>query len=280
MTKPLFMVGNKRSGTSQLVRLLNLHPRVFIAHESDLVWILYQFHHQMEWQPHPWDSGRGMDVTLASCAGCLHPERTPRENYFVMQQRIMETGNPWMGASNKKAVLWSGDKKPFQHTDPRLVDFIAEHLADASFIHIVRHPFAVALSSERFNYTPQGDFWQGLSREDKVARWTFHEELVEQVKIRFPARVHTLRYEDLCAEPRNQLQRLLAFLELEAPREMLAQAELFTRLYKHRLPAIRSGEATRQMAARHGYDLTVPGAPVMAMVLDNLRWRWRHWMQQ
>jgi len=36
MTRPLFLVGNKRSGTSQLVRLLNLHPKIFVAHESDV----------------------------------------------------------------------------------------------------------------------------------------------------------------------------------------------------------------------------------------------------
>jgi hypothetical protein len=44
MSYPLFIVGNKRSETSQLVRILNLHPQVFEYHESDISWILYQFY--------------------------------------------------------------------------------------------------------------------------------------------------------------------------------------------------------------------------------------------
>ena len=44
--RPLFIIGNKRSGTSQLVRILNLHPEIFIAHESDIIWILHQFYRQ------------------------------------------------------------------------------------------------------------------------------------------------------------------------------------------------------------------------------------------
>ena len=31
--KPVFFIGNKRSGTSLLVRLMNLHPEVFVTHE-------------------------------------------------------------------------------------------------------------------------------------------------------------------------------------------------------------------------------------------------------
>ena len=33
--KPLFVMGNKRSGTTVLANLLNAHPRVFLPHEAD-----------------------------------------------------------------------------------------------------------------------------------------------------------------------------------------------------------------------------------------------------
>jgi hypothetical protein len=218
------LIGNKRSGTSQLVRLLNLHPHIFVAHEADTLWILYQFHNQMAPAPHPWDSAKGMNVTLAKAGACLNRERTPRENYFALQARMMEAGNPWMPASCKDGLAWSGDKKPFQHGDPRLVDFAVTHLPDAAFVHIVRHPFVVALSSHRFNRTAHGDFWLELSMAEKVERWTFHENLVDQVKRRFPDQLHTLRYEDLCADPVSQIDRLLAFLQVEGSNELAQQA--------------------------------------------------------
>ena len=44
MIYPLFIIGNKRWGTSQLVRMLNLHPLMFVSDESDISWILYQFY--------------------------------------------------------------------------------------------------------------------------------------------------------------------------------------------------------------------------------------------
>jgi hypothetical protein len=64
MIRPLFIIGNKRSGTSQLLRVLNLHPRVFVSHESDIAWILYQFHRGQPFRGHAWDSDRGMRLTL------------------------------------------------------------------------------------------------------------------------------------------------------------------------------------------------------------------------
>ena len=42
MTRPLFVIGSKRSGSTLTVHLLNAHPRVFVTHESDIAWLLYQ----------------------------------------------------------------------------------------------------------------------------------------------------------------------------------------------------------------------------------------------
>src|SRR5947209_8001096 len=63
MPRQVFLMGNKRSGTSLLVRLLNLHPEVFASHESDILWILFQA--RKEWpekfECHPWDGPLGMN---------------------------------------------------------------------------------------------------------------------------------------------------------------------------------------------------------------------------
>ncbi len=255
MTRPLFIVGNKRSGTSHLVRLLNLHPQVFVSHESDIVWALYQFFHDQPIQSHPWDSDRGLRHTMESCGDLFRRERCPRENFLAIQRRLMEAGTPFLPPQTKNELRWIGDKKPFQHGDPQLVTFILEHFPDAHFVHIVRHPFAVALSSARFNESRGGDFWLGLSLEEKVERWTFHEQQVHSLRDKLPDRVHSLCYEDLCEHTSEQLSRVFASLQLSAAPGMLEEAARQTRSVTHHIPVIRCSEETTRVAAGYGYDL-------------------------
>jgi hypothetical protein len=71
--QPLFLVGNKRSGTSLLVRLLNRHPDILVTHESDVIWLLYQLRNG--WastvRRYPWDGPLGLHATLGVCRNLL-----------------------------------------------------------------------------------------------------------------------------------------------------------------------------------------------------------------
>lgn len=258
MTRPLFIVGNKRSGTSHLVRLLNLHPRVFVSHESDVVWALYLFSHNQPFRSHPWDSDRGLRHTVDSCADLFCRDRSPRENFLAIQRRLMEAGTPFLPPQSKYELRWIGDKKPFQHADPRLVSFILEHFPDAYFVHIVRHPYSVALSSDRFNERRGGDFWLGLTREEKVHRWTFHEQRVLSLRDTLPGRVHSLRYEDLCERTAEELSRVFAFLQLPSTSDMLEEAVRQTRSAPRHTAVIECSAETTRIAGRYGYDVQPP----------------------
>ena len=258
MTRPLFLVGNKRSGTSHLVRLLNLHPQVFVSHESDIVWALYQFTHDQAFRSHSWDSDRGLRNTVESCADLFRRERSPRENFLAVQQRLMEAGTPFLEPQTKTELAWIGDKKPFQHADPQLVTFMLEHFPDAHFLHIVRHPFSVALSSDRFNARRGGDFWLGLTREEKVERWTFHEQQALSLRDRLPDRVHSLRYEDLCERTAEELSRVFGFLQLSTAPDMLEEAARQTRPVNHCAAVIECSAETTRIAGGYGYDLESP----------------------
>lgn len=264
MIRPVFILGNKRSGTSQLVRMLNLHPQVFISHESDIIWALFQFARKEPFQSHPWDSGVGLQHTVEACGSLLRHERSPRENFLAVQQRLMEIGTPFLPARQKSGLLWIGDKKPFQHTDPQLLDFMREHFGDARFIHIVRHPFAVAKSSERFNETRNGDFWLGLTLEEKVERWTFHEQQVLTLRENQPGRVHSLRYEDFCGRTAEELGRLFQFLEVPECPEALSEAARQTQSVARTAPVIRCSPETQRIAAGYGYDLESSITPLQA----------------
>jgi len=255
MTRPLFIVGNKRSGTSHFIRLLNLHPQVFVSHESDAVWALYQFVNHQPFRSHPWDSDRGLRHTVDSCGDLFRRSLSTRENFLAIQLRLMEAGTPFLPPQTKIDLRWIGDKKPFQHGDPQLVTFMLEHFPDAHFLHVVRHPFSVALSSDRFNERRGGDFWLGLTREEKVQRWTFHEQRVLSLRDKLPDRVHTLRYEDLCERTRDELSRVYAFLQLSTAPDILEQAVRQTRSAPHHTAVIKCSAETTELAGSYGYDV-------------------------
>jgi len=265
IVKFLFIVGNKRSGTSQLVRILNKHPGIFVSHESDIVWILHQFHSgQSLHAHHPWDSSRGMNLTLDTCGHLLRPELNPAENFKRVQLCVMKNGNPWMPPSEKKDIKWLGDKKPFQHADPRLWPFIRDHFPGAHFLHIVRHPFAVAESSNKFNQTPDGDFWEGLSLEEKVEKWTFHEQQVEWLRRQKDVSLHTLRYEDFCRHTSRELSKIFRFLKLPVPSNMLEQASDETMPPVRNYPRINCSHQTRQLARQYGYNVNHCKSTILA----------------
>ena len=258
MTRPLFIIGNKRSGTSQLVRILNLHPQVFVSHESDIAWILYQFHHDQPYHAHAWDSDRGMRLTLECAGHLLRREASPWENFVAVQTAVMGKGNPWLAAQQKTGLRWIGDKKPMQHTDPELLAFLLQHFPEARFLHIVRHPFEVVASSDRFNQTVNGDFWLGLSPAEKAERWAFHEQQVLQLRQTLPGRVHSLRYEDFCRRTEKELSGVFEFFQLEPDPQMLREAAHQTRPQARVIPATRCSAEVQRVAAVHSYDLRRP----------------------
>jgi len=255
MINPLFLIGNKRSGTSHLVRVLNMHPRVFVSHESDISWILYQFHCDQLFRGHSWDSDKGMRATLETSGHLLHREATPMENFLAVQMSVLENGSPWLHAMKKTGLHWVGDKKPMQHTDPAVLKFLLQHLPGAHFLHIIRHPFEVVASSDRFNQTADGDFWLGLSAQEKVERWTFHEQQVLQLRQTLPGRVYSLRYEDFCHRTEKELSGVFEFLRLKPDFHSLREAARQTHSLARAVPAIACPSETRRIADIYGYDL-------------------------
>ena len=255
MVRPLFIVGNKRSGTSQLVRLLNHHTQVFVSHESDIVWILHLFYQGQPYRAHSWDSDRGMRHTLNTCGHLLRRDQSPQENFVAVLQHLMEQGGEFLPPQHKSDLRWIGDKKPFQHTDPEVLAFIHQNLPEAHFLHIVRHPFAVAMSSSRFNETRDGDFWLGLSLKEKVERWTFHEQAALKLRQAMPERVHSLRYEDLCRRTESELAGVFKFLQLTTDPQALRRAARETFPAARATPKIPCSPDTVRIAAEYGYDL-------------------------
>lgn len=220
--KQLFLVGNKRSGTSHLVRLLNSHPSVFVAHEADVVWILYQMARGLPCRCYPWDGPVGMEATLKACADLLDREAVTRraataipELFDRILARLMEQGSDVQQPRPKERLAWIGDKKPVQQADPDILTFIRRHFSEARFVHIIRHPQAVVSSMVAGGRTwSKVEYWKDTP-ESIFERWAIHEEWVLAAKETVP--VHSLRYEDLCTDPVGQLGKVFEFLGLTMP---------------------------------------------------------------
>ena len=248
--KAFFITGNKRSGTSQLVRLLNLHPNIFVSHESDIIWILSNFYNNKPFSPYVWDSPLGMEYTLKTCRHILDKNKTPRENFFAVQLHLMERGSPWLPQMMKKDLIWVGDKKPFQHADPKLIEFILDIFPEAYFIHLVRHPFAVALSADKFKKR-HGDIWLDLTLEEKVERWAIHERWVLELKQK--AKVLDLKYEDLCVNTVQEMTRIFKFLNLGINNSVLKKASQMTQYTMKNIPKISCSNEAISVMKQYGY---------------------------
>jgi hypothetical protein len=264
--KPLFLVGNKRTGTSHFVRLLNAHPRVFVAYEADVVWILYQMAQGLPCQCYPWDGSLGMEATLKTCADLLVLEDLKHRSAVAVPElfrrvlsRLMERGSDVQRQQPKKKPRWIGDKKPVQQADPDVLPFIHRHFPEARFIHLIRHPRAVVSSSlsATGNTWAKVEYWKGTP-ESVLERWATHEEWVLAAKETLP--VHSLRYEDLCADPASQLERVFGFLGLKMPANAATLVEAHTKRgteQKHAsFPLPRCSRAERIMEL-FGYDPTL-----------------------
>jgi LPS sulfotransferase NodH len=259
--KPLFVIGSKRSGSTLMANLLNAHPRVFVSHESDILWILYQARNgpPARYVRHPLDSELMMSSTVRGCRRILdslgHPPTREQvvEAFHRVQERVMdEYFRPPLKQRIKRAVLkagkdrsprnlwrafrqqtelprkrdlaWTGDKKHAQYLDPDLQPFIRAHFPDARYVHVVRDPRgAVASVMEAARkWDVMPDYFRGTV-EQVLERWAINEEWVLRMKETDAEAIFTVRLEDLWREPHAIAGRLLDFLELETTDDFAAQ---------------------------------------------------------
>jgi len=254
--KAFFIAGNKRSGSSFLVKLLNLHSQLYVSHESDIIWILYKFHNDEPLIPYPYDEPQGMEWTLYKCGHFLNKNNSPQENYFTIQQCLMREGfQSLLAPMSKTDLVWIGDKKPFQYADPSLVEFIFNIFPNPRFIHLVRHPFAVARSAKLFR-GDGGYIWGNMSLEEIVELWTKYEKRVLNLKDKQPACVLDVRYEDLCKGTRNEIMRIFNFLNLEFDESLLNNISSLTKYQTKLIHKIACSEETLSIMAQYSYQST------------------------
>lgn len=226
MTEQLFFMGNKRSGTSLLVKLLNLHPEIFTTHESDIVWILFQMQNGWpgKFKCHSWDGPLGMNRTLELCEEQLRsaPDLTAPgkvfETFLKVEAKLMQCPPDNTEANRRKVPKWIGDKKPVQQCDPEIRPFMRRHFPKARYLHSVRNPRAVVASKLEAakNWPVVPEFWK-RGPDEILERWAVHEQWVLQAKASEEVPILTIKFEELCENPVEGMEEIFNFLDLTLP---------------------------------------------------------------
>lgn len=228
--KPLFIVGNERSGSSLFVNLLNMHDDVFVTHECDIVWMLFQLYSGRNGGivPYAHDDRSGLLRTLETCRPLLNARSVPAGDltavvnvFYSTTKQIQENGRGnWDKPKKGHCVRWTGDKKPVQHCDPEVQEFMRAAFPYATYFHVIRHPRSVVASKMRAaaNWDDESlpDYWRGTASEI-LERWATHEEWVLDMKNTSSDGVHTFRLEDIAISPEETLDEIFGVLDLETP---------------------------------------------------------------
>jgi hypothetical protein len=209
LKEPAFVLSTVRSGSTLLRMLLTSHSQIHSPHEMHLRSIKVEI------------GGKYGDKALAE----VKLDRDELNHVlwdWYLHRELATTG--------KKLLV---NKTP---NDVFITDRIQACWPDARFIFLLRHPLSVARS--RAKLRPQDSDEQNYGRVLKYA------EAVEHARTTLPG--HTIRYEDLTADPAGELSKLCAFLGVPFEETMLDYGEHARGRFKAGLgdwkDTIRTGE--------------------------------------
>ncbi|MFZ5773246.1 MAG: sulfotransferase family protein [Thermodesulfobacteriota bacterium] len=253
----IFIVGNSRSGTTLMSKILNNHPAVFAFHEL-------HFYERL-WTPESEKKGFTPDDAfhLGAQLICIQREQQ-RDPQFVdacyeeAKGMLSGTGG---GSLNSPAVyrnfLRYETKKQGKwiacEQTPRNVFYLQEILrqfAHVRIINMVRDPRDVLLS--------QKNKWKGKEApfKERLRRWAnYHPFLLSKMwngaqraaaKFADNSSVLTVRFEDLLSEPQTTVRNICHFLGLEYDSAMLdVSASRSPSREKEELEASQGGISTK-----------------------------------
>ena len=196
-TSPIFVIGTGRSGTTLLRLMLNAHPRIYLTHEAG-------FYVGSQLLPKKASGDDWLEIYLRSVSfswlqmdarevrrelarthpGGLARDKMPAAYRAIMRCKARHHDKPRYG-----------DKTPFHAS---YLARIFEDFPDARVVHILRDPRATVHSLMRMPWAP-GSF---------ILNNRYCRQIIKEVAP-FKDRVHEVRLEDLLADPRGEMTKIL-----------------------------------------------------------------------
>ncbi|MBE7188968.1 sulfotransferase [Jatrophihabitans endophyticus] len=215
--RPIFLVGSARSGTTLLSVMLHAHPRIAMPPETRFLIPCYR------------NRANFGDLTVAANRRRLARRMTrPRSRFRdlgldrrAVVQHIVNgpptlgsaAGTVWRDFAHSRGKVRWGEKRPAYWQD---MDVILRLFPDAQIIHLVRDGRACIASLKQVH-------WYGGSVIKAATTWSLAERELTRLGRKLPAgSYHRLRYEDLLADPADELGRLCSFLGEDFDEGMLA----------------------------------------------------------
>lgn len=183
---PVFILGSPRSGTSMLHWALLQHDALWGSEESEFLLPFARalgpaYDRGMQFTPHSW----------------LAQQKVSKEEFAAS----VGLGLSALYASRSGGKRWVEQTPSYSTVALELACMFPA----AQFLHIVRDGRQVADSMRRM--------W-GWSMAEAAGQWYDHVSAVLKLEQQYPARVLRMRYEELVAEPQQQLPPVFGFLHL------------------------------------------------------------------
>lgn len=194
---PIFIVGQPRSGSTLLERLLAQHHDVEAAGE------LFDFMHQLHWCA---------DISAKGFVSIEAAERVGTQDLSTLGQRYLDHVK-WR-ANGKKYVI---DKLPPNYL---LAAFIAKAIPQAVMIHSVRDSMDTCYSQlkECFDH----GYEHSYSPDDMANHYLGYQDFMQRLQQDMPGRIHNCDHSVLIDEPEIVTRQLFEFCGLDFKQEYLA----------------------------------------------------------
>ena len=179
-TRPIFVLGMPRSGTTLTEQIISSHSKVFGAGELEFLREAVQYCN--------WETSNGEVSVFENL-----------RNYYA-NQILGLRGNPYIV-----------DKMPANF---RWVGFIINALPEAKIVYLQRNPAAVCWSNFKQYFPATGmDFTFDLMDVSKY--YLLHHDLMSYWSKMYPDKIYTLNYEELTENQEEETRKLFAYLGLD-----------------------------------------------------------------
>jgi hypothetical protein len=205
-TRPIFVVGFTRSGTTLLQALLGAHPRIaappemhYLTRIADQADFYGDLHDDERLRRALHDAIHPPFPTFADCG-------FDKDRIFARAARGPRTYAALLDAVLSDFAERRGKQRWAEKTPEQRVGAIRAHFPHCQVLHIVRDPRAAIASALRTRYEARGA--STLARD-----WRNFEVASRATAVRHdPTQYHRIRYEDLVADTEQVVRRLCVFL--------------------------------------------------------------------